>query len=128
MDIQTLTSSPRNERGDGQVSHLLLAKGQFGSQHLCITWVECQPGSQQARHRHMTQEQVYVVVRGRGQMLLGDEDLEVGEGAMVFVPPGTEHAIRNISSGLLVYVSATSPPFAALVTGQTWQPRDLTVS
>jgi hypothetical protein len=25
MDIQTLTSSPRNERGDGQVSHLLLA-------------------------------------------------------------------------------------------------------
>ena len=42
MDIQTLTSSPRNERGDGQVSHLLLTQGQFGSQHLCITWVECQ--------------------------------------------------------------------------------------
>jgi mannose-6-phosphate isomerase-like protein (cupin superfamily) len=125
MDIQTLTSSPRNERGDGQVSHLLLAKGQFGSQHLCITWVECQPGSQQARHRHMTQEQVYVVVRGRGQMLLGEEDLEVGEGTMVFVPPGTEHAIRNTGSGLLVYVSATSPPFAASIAGRTWQPGNL---
>ena len=81
-----------------------------------------QPGSQQARHRHMTQEQVYVVVRGRGQMLLGEEDLEVGEGTMVFVPPGTEHAIRNTGSGLLVYVSATSPPFTASIAGQTWQP------
>lgn len=37
MDLQTLAGSPRNERGDGQVWHLLLAKGQFGSQHLCIT-------------------------------------------------------------------------------------------
>jgi mannose-6-phosphate isomerase-like protein (cupin superfamily) len=126
MDVQTLTGSPRNERGAGQVSYLLLAEGQFGSQHLCITWVECQPGSQQARHQHMTQEQVYVVVRGRGQMLLGDEEREVGEGTMVFVPPGTEHAIRNTSSGLLIYVSATSPPFAASIAGQRWQPGDLT--
>jgi mannose-6-phosphate isomerase-like protein (cupin superfamily) len=128
MDVQTLTSSPRNERGGGQVSHLLLAKGQFGSQHLCITWVECLPGSEQARHRHVTQEQVYVIVRGRGLMLLGDEDHEVGEGTMVFVPPGTEHAIRNTGSGLLVYVSATSPPFAASIAGQSWQPGDLASS
>jgi mannose-6-phosphate isomerase-like protein (cupin superfamily) len=102
MDIQTLTGSPRKERGGGQVSHLLLAKGQFGSQHPCITWVECQPGSQQARHRHMTQEQAYVIIRGRGQMLLGEEEREVAEGTMVFVPPGTEHAIRNTGSGPLV--------------------------
>jgi mannose-6-phosphate isomerase-like protein (cupin superfamily) len=125
VDVQTLADSPRNERGDGQVSYLLLANGQFGSEHLCITWVECQPGSQQARHRHMTQEQVYVIVRGRGQMLLGGEERAVGEGAMVFVPPGTEHAIRNTSSGPLVYVSATSPPFAAAIAGHAWQPRDL---
>jgi mannose-6-phosphate isomerase-like protein (cupin superfamily) len=48
--------------------------------------VECQPGSQQARHRHLTQEQVYVIVRGQGQMLLGDDERAVGEGTMVFIP------------------------------------------
>jgi mannose-6-phosphate isomerase-like protein (cupin superfamily) len=128
MDIQTLPSSPRHERGDGQVSHLLLANGQFGSRLLCITWVECQPGSQQARHRHLAQEQVYVIVHGQGQMLVGDKGHDVGEGTMVFVPPGTEHAITNTSSGLLVYVSATSPPFAVSVAGQVWQPRDPTSS
>ncbi len=45
---------------------------------------------------------MYVVVRGQGQMLLGDEERSVSEGTLVFVPPGTEHAIRNTSSGLLV--------------------------
>lgn len=84
-----LTSSPRNERGDGQVSHLLLAKGQFGSQRLCITWVECQPGSQQAWHRHLTQEQVYVIVRGQGQMLAAEYSL---------LPAVASHAIGYAES------------------------------
>ena len=114
---------PRNEHGGGQVSHLLLGPGQFGSRRLCVTWVECQPGSQQALHRHPAQEQVYVIVRGQGQMLLGDEERTVVEGTMVFVPPGADHAIRNASSGMLVYVSATAPPFAAAISGQTWEPR-----
>lgn len=126
MDTQTLAGSPRNERGDGQVSHLLLAEGQFGAQRLCVTWVECQPGSQQALHRHLTQEQVYVIVRGHGQMLTGDEERAVGEGTMVFMPPGTPHAIRNTGSELLVYVSATSPPFTAKISGQTWEPQQET--
>lgn len=93
-----LTSSPCHERGDGQVSHLLLAEGQFGSQRLCVTWVECQPGSQQALHRHPAQEQVYVIIRGQGQMLVGGDERAVGVGTMVFVPPGAEHAIRNTSA------------------------------
>jgi mannose-6-phosphate isomerase-like protein (cupin superfamily) len=126
MDIQMLASSPRNERGGGQVSHLLLAEGQFGSRRLCITWVECQPHSQQALHRHPTQEQAYVIVRGQGQMLVGGDERAVGEGTMVFIPPGAEHAIRNTSAGLLVYVSATAPPFPAAISGQSWEPQRIT--
>lgn len=124
MHTRTLADSPRNERGDGQVSHLLLSKGQFGSQHLSVTWVECRPGSQQRLHAHPTQEQVYVVVRGHGQMLVAQEQREVHAGTLVFVPPGTRHAIRNSGEELLVYVSATAPPFAAAVTGQAWSPAD----
>ena len=44
MHVQTLDKSPRHHRG-GQVSHLLLTKGQFGAQNLSVTWVEGQPGS-----------------------------------------------------------------------------------
>lgn len=65
----------------------------------------------QAVHRHPDHEQVYVIVRGRGVMQVGDEMREVSEGTLVFIPPGAAHAIKNASDEPLVFVSATSPPF-----------------
>ena len=110
--IQTASTatSPVNHRG-GQSAYLLLAKGQFGAEHLAVTWVDCPAGSEQALHMHAGLEQVYVIVRGHGTMTVGGERSEVGEGTLVFVPPDIDHAIRNGGAGLLSYVSATSPPF-----------------
>jgi mannose-6-phosphate isomerase-like protein (cupin superfamily) len=110
MQIQQIVDAPINERG-GQKSYLLLRRGQFGSNNLAMTWVECAPGSMQAIHEHPDSEQVYVIVRGRGLMQVGDEAEELGEGSLVFIPPGTGHAIKNASDEPLVFVSATSPPF-----------------
>ena len=123
MHRQALATSPRNHRG-GQVSYLLLTEGQFGSRHLSITWVEGAPGSEQPVHAHPDNEQVYVIVRGRGLMKVGDEELQVGAGELVFVPPGTGHAILNTGDEPLVYVSATSPPFElpAQDTGRGYEP------
>jgi mannose-6-phosphate isomerase-like protein (cupin superfamily) len=110
MHVQHRDSAPVNERG-GQKSYLLLGGEQFGAKNLALTWVDCAPGSMQAVHGHPDNEQVYVVVRGRGVMQVGDEMQEVSEGALVFIPPGAAHAIKNIGDEALVFVSATSPPF-----------------
>jgi len=110
MHIQPLDNAPVNERG-GQKSYLLLGPDQFGSKNLAITWVNCAPGSMQAVHGHPDNEQVYVIVRGRGVMQVGGKMQEVSEGTLVFIPPGAAHAIKNTSDEPLVFVSATSPPF-----------------
>jgi mannose-6-phosphate isomerase-like protein (cupin superfamily) len=109
MYVQSLTHAPLNRRG-GQDSYLLLTKGQFGSQNLTITWVDCEPESEQQMHVHETEEQAYVIVRGRGMMKAGTEEQEVRPGTLVFVPPGTPHAIRNTGDETLTFVSAASPP------------------
>jgi mannose-6-phosphate isomerase-like protein (cupin superfamily) len=110
MQTQSLETARLNERG-GQRSYLLLRGGQFGAKNLAITWVEGAPGSMQAVHAHPDSEQVYVIVRGRGEMHVANEMEEVAEGTLVFIPPGAPHAIRNVGSEPLVFVSATSPPF-----------------
>ena len=110
MNIQAIDQSPRNHRG-GQISHLLLAPGQFGVKNVAITWVEGQPGSEQPVHSHPNNEQVYVIVQGRGAMTVGDETREVGQGTAVLVPPQTGHSIRNTGEKRLVFISVTSPPF-----------------
>ena len=112
MHIRHISESPRHLR-EGQTSYLLLTEGQADSRHLSITWVEGEPGSQQNLHAHPASEQVYVIVAGRGLMQVADEEQEVGPGTMIFIPKGASHAIRNVGSEKLVYVSATSPPFDA---------------
>ena len=90
---------------------MLLTEGQFGAKNLAITWVEGAPGSMQAVHGHPDNEQIYVIVRGRGVMQVADEMQEVSEGTLVFIPPGAAHAIKTTSEEPLVFISATSPPF-----------------
>jgi len=123
MFVRRLEESPREHRG-GQGSHLMLAKGEFGSSNLAITWVEGGPGSQQDLHEHPGAEQVHVVVRGRGEMIVGEERHDVGPGTMILIPPGTDHAIRNVGEDTLVWVSATSPPFDPSAVGRWVPPTD----
>ena len=91
------------------MSHLLLGPGD--GHPLAVTWVDCAPGSQQPAHVHAAQEQIYVVVRGRGLMHVGDEGTEVSSGTMIVIPPGQPHRIQSIGDEPLTYVSATVPPF-----------------
>ena len=101
------SEAPRRER-DGLVSHLLLNAGDLPETRLTVTWVDVGPGSGQRAHSHAP-EQVYVVVRGRGKMKVGDEERLVVEGDLIYVPPHTLHGIENLSDDVLAYVSAATP-------------------
>jgi mannose-6-phosphate isomerase-like protein (cupin superfamily) len=66
------------------------------------------PGSGQRPHGHAP-EQVYVIVKGKGRMRVGDEELVVGEGDLIHIPPETLHGIENLADEVLTYVSAATP-------------------
>jgi mannose-6-phosphate isomerase-like protein (cupin superfamily) len=108
VDVRTLEDGPLDVRG-GQISHLLFAP-EFGSRNVTVTWVQGEPGSQQEVHAHPDSEQIYVIVRGRGTMIVEDEEREVEAGYAVLIPENTRHAIRNTGAEPLEYVAATAPP------------------
>jgi mannose-6-phosphate isomerase-like protein (cupin superfamily) len=107
--VTDLSSAPKREL-DGLVSHILLEEGDAPGGELSITWVDVEPGSEQKPHSHGPQ-QVYVIIRGTGRMRVAEDEREVGEGHMVFIPPETEHGIVNTGDGVLTYVSAATPAF-----------------
>ena len=109
MYASDLSSAPTREI-DGLVSHILLEEGDAPGGELSVTWVDVEPGSEQKPHSHGPQ-QVYVITRGQGRMRVGDEEHDVREGHMVFIPPNTEHGIVNTGEGALTYVSAATPAF-----------------
>src|SRR5262249_62098508 len=108
-----------------QVSRLLLAAGRSGSRQLSVTWVECQPGSQQALHAHPAQEQVYVMVQGRSQMLAGGRSvrgLPWHAGVRAAGHPTCDPDHRRPAARLCV---GGLTAFEATITGQAWEIPDV---
>jgi mannose-6-phosphate isomerase-like protein (cupin superfamily) len=89
---------------------------------LTVTWVFGAPGSQQGLHAHPNSERIYVIVRGRGLMIVDDDERNVEAGDAILIHPGRVHAIRCANDQPLEYISATAPPFKAVITDGQWAP------
>ncbi|MCB0124894.1 MAG: cupin domain-containing protein, partial [Caldilineaceae bacterium] len=51
-----------------------------------------------------TEDEVYYVVRGRGQILVDGEDRSVQAGSIVYVAKGIEHRFHSIAEELQILV------------------------
>jgi mannose-6-phosphate isomerase-like protein (cupin superfamily) len=69
------------------------------------------PGGQTVEHYHRTTEEVYLFIRGRGRIRLGDEEAEVRDGDTVVIPPGVTHKLFNEGSEPLVLLCCCAPPY-----------------
>lgn len=93
---------------DGLVSHILLQRGDIPDTQLAITWVDVAPYSTQKPHSHAP-EQVYVIIKGKGRMSVGNEEQKVVEGDLIYISPNVIHSIKNLSNEMLTYISAATP-------------------
>lgn len=56
-----------------------------------------------------TEDEVYVIMRGRACIQVGTEDREVQAGSVVFVAAGVEHRFHTIAEDLAVFVFFAPP-------------------
>jgi mannose-6-phosphate isomerase-like protein (cupin superfamily) len=63
------------------------------------------PAGANDQQRPHTEDEVYVVMSGRGAIRVGSEDRPVGAGSVVFVAAGVEHRFHGIQEELRVLVA-----------------------
>jgi quercetin dioxygenase-like cupin family protein len=68
------------------------------------------PGARNPPHRHATSEQVWVVLRGSGQLLLEGGPVPFAAGDIARFEDGDLHGFENTGDTEFEYVSVTSPP------------------
>ena len=74
-------------------------------EHSALSYQRVPPGYRfPYGHTHETQEEVFVVVRGSGQMKLDDEIIELREWDAVRIPPGTWRGYEAGPEGLEILV------------------------
>ena len=95
----------------GVTSVQLLWPGNSPHAQATVTLVTVAPDAEQPRHAHPNAEQVWIIERGRAEMLLaGKESREICAGEVVRTPVGEVHGLRNIGAEPFVYLAITTPP------------------
>ena len=99
-----------------EMSDLLSQRAELGQLYLeffethtmSLGVYELAAGSDDPQHPH-TEDEVYYVVGGRGQVRIGDEDSDVCMGSVIFVAAGMEHRFHSITEDLKLLVVFAPP-------------------
>src|SRR5579863_1285379 len=69
-----------------------------GSQHLIVGTEEIAPGASIPTHKHPTEDEIVLIHSGEAHVLLGEQERDLHEGGLVFIPANTWIGLKNIST------------------------------
>jgi mannose-6-phosphate isomerase-like protein (cupin superfamily) len=93
----------------GALSKPLVMPQTAGSRHLDYRISMYQPMAYVELHAHKVQEQIYHVLEGEALMEIDGEKRLLRKHDVIYLPPGTMHAIQNSGLVDLVFLVVTSP-------------------
>ena len=85
----------RNQLADSELEGYL-----FGGAHVCLIFVDVEPGDGPRLHRH-PYEEVFIVLEGQATFTAGSATLDATAGQVLMVRPGVPHKFVNSGSGRL---------------------------
>lgn len=101
QEVPELDPQPRDSDGHGYVDFLASDKLSVG----LAVW----PAGSIDRQRPHSEDEVYYVISGRGNIRVADEERAVQPGSLVFVAQGVEHRFHDIAEDLRVLVFWAPP-------------------
>lgn len=87
---------------------------QLGATAVAARMWRLRPGQASTRHRHLEQEELYVLLEGRGRIRIGDADpLTVEPLDALLVPPSVVRQVFNDTDADALWLVVGAPPEAA---------------
>ncbi len=95
-----------NEKGEYQ--RILAGQPQTFGMRSGRVYIE--PGQSCGQHSTKHHEELLVFLSGQGLLLIGEQDsFEVGEGKVCYIPPYTDHDVKNNGTEPLTYIYCVAP-------------------
>ena len=101
-----------------RVSKVLVSEISVGARNLAMGMNITDVGSMIPNHVHQSEEEAMFIISGRGKLVVGEEEQEVGAGMAIYMPPGVEHSLVNTGNEELKLVWVYAPPLASHRKGQ----------
>ncbi len=103
MDIRRITT-------EGKLPDERLIYDMPETESLQLGYVSVRAGEKTSLGCHPDEEEIYLILRGRASLLLGEECADVGPGDTVYVPRNTLHQMTCISEEPLEYLYIANYP------------------
>lgn len=109
MKVNNVYSVKGTDFPAGRCTRVLVGPGApVEAQNFVMGHVAINPGGCVPLHSH-EQEEVYLIVSGRGVMRIGDDEQSVGPGDYVYIQPGSEHVLNNTSNENMIMLFCYAP-------------------
>ncbi len=87
-----------------------LSQPELAATGVVVGYTEVAVGQSGSRHAHPDSAEVWMFFAGKGIAIVGDEQMEVGAGHVVYTPPGVEHQFSNTGNEPVRLYWSFSPP------------------
>jgi mannose-6-phosphate isomerase-like protein (cupin superfamily) len=67
------------------------------------------PGQVGPKHTHETEVEIYIAIKGHGEVTVGNETFALHPGTIVYVPPQMEHQTKNTGNVDMEFYGVFSP-------------------
>lgn len=81
----------------------------FMSDKIEMEMVCYEPGQATVEHHHVGQDEIFLIMEGRGTIGVNDETVEVSPGSCVFIPAEARHSVTPDPGGRMVMVFVKAP-------------------
>ena len=79
-------------------------------QHCQLVAMHLRPGEDIGEEVHDTTDQLFIIARGCGEVLIGEETMEFDVDDIILVPAGNLHNVTNTGAGELKLLTVYAPP------------------
>jgi mannose-6-phosphate isomerase-like protein (cupin superfamily) len=86
-----------------------ISKARHGVNGISFCREVMKPGVKMRVHKHLNNDELIFIHRGKGTLTLGEQLIEVETGAVAFIPRGTWHGLDNTGSEELQMIFQYSP-------------------
>ncbi len=111
MEKMNRSDAPAFITKDGSEIREIMAPANSAVGRLSLAEAIVFPGEKTRKHYHISVEEIYYFLSGKGLMWQAGEEVEVSAGDAVANPPGTPHFITNIGEKPLVFLCICSPHY-----------------
>jgi len=100
------------EMEEGEVIYPLFgAEVDEAAEKHSLAYVVIPPGKSSSFHYHVEAEESYTILKGQGQLVVGDEKRTVGAGDTILIPPRRPHQITSTGGEDLEFLVVSVPPW-----------------